>query len=112
MGGAYQHWAADEITLIREGDPPIFGKKKVVADTQDFQSISYPKRVVLNESADMAYVWNPCAYANSDEGIEKGNCLHIWKLRGKKWWIVLGVLSRVRNVKQPALKQRPKKPNE
>lgn len=112
LGGAYQQWAADEITLIREGDPPIFGKKKVVADTQDYQSISYPKRVVLNESADMAYVWNPCEYANSDEGIEKGNCLHIWKLRGKKWWIVLGVLSRVRNVKQPALKQRPKKPTE
>lgn len=104
LGGAYQQWAADEIRLIREGDPPIFGKKKVVDETQDYQSISYPKRVVLNEAADLAYVWNPCEYANSDEGIEKGNCLHIWKLREKKWWIVLGMLSRVRNDKRPALK--------
>lgn len=108
LGGAYQLWAADEIRLIREGDPPIIGKKKVVVDTRDFQSITYPKRVVLNESADMAYVWNPCEYANSDEGIEKGNCLHVWKLRGKKWWIVLGVLSRVRNLKKPELIERPK----
>ena len=107
LGGAYQQWGADEIRLIREGDPPILGKKKVVDETQDYQSISYPKRVVLNEAADLAYVWNPCEYANSDEGIEKGNCLHIWKLRRKKWWIVLGMLSRVRNDKRPALKLKP-----
>ena len=108
LGGAYSIYAADEIRLIREGDPPVVGKKRVIAETRDYRSISYPKRVVLNESADMAYVWNPCEYSDSDEGVERGNCLHIWKLRGKQWNITLGVLSRVRNKKKPELKLRPK----
>ena len=109
LGGAYAVFAAKEIRLLREGDPPIVGRKRVVEETQDFRSISYPQRVVLNESADMAYVWNPCEYADSDEGVERGNCLHIWKLRGKSWNITLGVLSRVRNMKKPELKHRPVK---
>jgi ketosteroid isomerase-like protein len=108
LGGAYSAFAADEIRLIREGEPPIQGRKRVISETEDYRSITYPKRVVLNESADMAYVWNPCEYANSDEGVERGNCLHIWKLRGKRWYVTLGVLSRVRNMKKPQLKLRPK----
>ena len=108
LGGAYSAFAAKEVRLLREGDPPIVGRKRVVAETEDYRSITYPKRVVLNESADMAYVWNPCEYADSDEGVERGHCLHIWKLRGKSWNITLGVLSRVRNLKKPELKLRPK----
>lgn len=108
LGGAYSAFAAKEVRLLREGDPPIIGRKRVVQETQDYRSITYPKRVVLNESADMAYVWNPCEYADSDEGVERGNCLHIWKLRNKNWHITLGVLSRVRNTKKPELKLRPK----
>lgn len=108
LGGAYSIYAADEIRLIREGDPPIVGKKRVMSETENYRSITYPKRVVLNESADMAYVWNPCEYADSDEGVERGNCLHIWKLRDKKWYITLSVLSRVRNMKKPELKLKPK----
>ena len=108
LGGAYSVFAAKDVRLLREGDPPIVGRKRVVAETQEYRSIAYPKRVVLNESADMAYVWNPCEYADSDEGVERGNCLHIWKLRGKSWNITLGVLSRVRNTKKPELKLRPK----
>ncbi len=108
LGGAYEAFAAKEIRLLREGDPPIVGRKRVVEETQEYRSITYPKRVVLNESADMAYVWNPCEYADSDEGVERGNCLHIWKLRDKSWNITLGVLSRVRNMKKPELKVRPK----
>ena len=107
LGGAYAAFAAKEIRLLREGDSPIVGRKRVVEETQEYRSITYPKRVVLNESADMAYVWNPCEYADSDEGVERGNCLHIWKLRGKSWNITLGVLSRVRNMKKPELKLRP-----
>lgn len=108
LGGAYSAFAAKDVRLLREGDPPIVGRKRVVEETQDYRSITYPKRVVLNESADMAYVWNPCEYADSDEGIERGNCLHIWKLRGKSWNITLGVLSRVRNITKPKLRIRSK----
>lgn len=106
LGGAYAQFAADEVRLLREGDPPISGKKRVIAETQDYRSVTYPARVVLNESSDMAYVWNPCEYADSDEGVERGNCLHIWKLNDKRWYVTLGVLSRVRNMKKPELKLR------
>lgn len=109
LGGAYSAFAAKDVRLLREGDPPIVGRKRVVAETSDYRSITYPKRIVLNESADMAYVWNPCEYADSDEGVERGNCLHIWKLRDKTWNVTLGVLSRVRNMKKPELKLRPKR---
>ena len=106
LGGAYAQFGAQEMRLLREGDPPIVGRKKVVAETQDYRSVSYPKKVVMNESADLAYVWNPCEYADSDEGLERGNCLHIWKLDEKRWQVTLGVLSRVRNMKKPVLKQK------
>ena len=106
LGGAYAQFASDEVRLLREGDPPIVGKKRVIAETRDYRSVTYPARVVLNESADMAYVWNPCEYADSDEGAERGNCLHIWKLNDKRWYVTLGVLSRVRNMKKPELKLR------
>jgi hypothetical protein len=52
----------------------------------------------------MAYTWNPCQFANSQEGMEQGNCLQIWKLRNKKWWIVLNIFSRIPNETPPSLK--------
>ena len=54
----------------------------------------------------MAYTWNPCEFADNNEGMEKGTCLHIWKLRNKKWWIVLGVFARIPNETPPSLKPR------
>ena len=106
LGGAYAQFGAEEMRLLREGDPPIRGRKRVVEETQEYRSVSYPKKVVMNESADLAYVWNPCEYADSDEGLERGNCLHIWKLDEKRWQVTVGVLSRVRNMKKPVLKQK------
>jgi ketosteroid isomerase-like protein len=106
LGGAYDKFAGPDIRLLREGEPPILGKKKAVSATKDFISIDYPKKVAMLEASDMAYVWNPCEYANSEEGKEKGTCLHVWKLRNKQWYIVLGVLARVRNETKPSLKTR------
>jgi hypothetical protein len=62
----------------------------------------------MYQAADMAYVWNPCQYANSNEGLEKGNCLHIWKLRDNKWWVVLGVFAPQPNPTIPTIKVKPK----
>lgn len=104
LGGAYAKFAARDVRLLVEGQPPILGRKRVVSETKRYISIDFPKTVAMHQSADMAYFWNPCEFANSNEGIEKGNCLHIWKLRNKKWWIVLGVFSRVPNETQPTLK--------
>ncbi|HLA94854.1 MAG TPA: hypothetical protein VK612_03970, partial [Pyrinomonadaceae bacterium] len=108
LGGAYDKFAAPDIRLLREGETPILGKKNAVNATKDFISIDYPKKVAMLEASDMAYVWNPCEYANSEEGREKGTCLHVWKLRNKQWYIVLGVLARVRNEIKPTIKLREK----
>jgi len=71
---------------------------------QRYISVEFPSRVVAFQAADLAYTWNPCKFANNDEGLENGNCLHIWKLRKKKWWIVVGVFARFPNETKPALK--------
>lgn len=104
LAGAYKKFASDEIRLLIEREPPLLGKKQVISEMRLYTSISFPKKVALLQSADMAYTWNPCSYANSSEGIESGNCLQIWKLREKKWWIVLSVFARVTNENKPALK--------
>lgn len=104
LGGAYEKFAGEDIRLLLEGEFPILGKKAAVKATRNFVSIDYPKRTALLESSDMAFVWNPCEYADSNEGKEKGICLHVWKLRDKKYYIVLGVLSRVKNMTRPTLK--------
>jgi len=108
LSGAYERFAADDVRLLRDGSPPIVGKKRVVAETSAYVAVDFPAKVTLFQAADMAYTWNPCLFDNSDEGFIKGNCLHIWKLRKKKWWIVLGVFAPVPNETQPVLKIRPK----
>lgn len=104
LGGAYDKFAADEVRLLRDAAPPIIGKKQVVAEMSQYTAIEFPTQVAMFQSADMAYTWNPCRFDNSDEGKVEGNCLHIWKLRKKKWLIVLGVFAPVPNETVPVLK--------
>jgi len=108
LGGAYKLYASDDIRFLRDGVPPIIGRKRVAEFTKDYVSVQFPTKVALIESGDMAYSWNPCHYTNYVEGSESGNCLHVWKLRDKKWWIVLGVYSRVINTAPPVLTVAPK----
>ncbi len=108
LGGAYEKFAADDVRLLRDAAPPIIGKKQVVREMNEYLSIAFPTKVALFQSADMAYTWNPCQFDNSNEGVVMGNCVHIWKLRKKKWHIVLGVIAPVPNETKPVLKLRPK----
>jgi len=111
LGNAFDEWASEDVRLIIEENPPIFGKKNAVKAMKKYVSVAFPRRVSLLESADLAYAWNPCEYANSEEGMEKGTCLNIWKLRNKKWYITLGVFARVPNVRKPEIKVNPKSRN-
>ncbi|MEO6050955.1 MAG: hypothetical protein ABIP78_06445 [Pyrinomonadaceae bacterium] len=108
LGNGYKQYAVDNVRLLLDGKPLILGKKNVVSEMSRYTSINFPKKVALYQAADLAYVWNACEFANSKEGTEKGNCLHIWKLRDKKWWIVLGVFARVTDDTPPELKTKPK----
>lgn len=111
LGGAYDFFAAEDVILLREGLPPIVGRGRAEEEMERYMAVDFPKKVAQFESGDMAYTWNPCSYADSNEGMEKGNCLHIWKFRDKKWYIVLGVFARVANTIKPELKEtiRPKR---
>lgn len=106
LGGAYERFGGKDIRLLRDGMPPILGRDDVVAETNQYISIEYPKTVTMYQSADMAYFWNPCSYASSREGMEDGTCLHILKLRDKKWWITLGAIAKVPNPEPPVLRVR------
>ncbi len=106
LGGAYEKYAAKDVRLLIEREPPIVGRKNVVEAMDRYIAIEFPTKVTTFLSADMAYTWNPCRFANNDEGLESGNCLHIWKLRDKKWQIVLGVFARLPNEKPPVLRMR------
>jgi len=110
LGAAYKEYAADDVRLLYDGDPPIIGKKNVVEATHTFVSMRFPEKIALYQAADMAYTWNPCQFSNNNEGMEQGNCLHIWKLRGKDWVIVLGIFARISTATPPVLKPREKKP--
>ena len=111
LSGAYKKFAADDVRLFRDREPPIIGKKRVVDETKHYKSVAFPRKVSTFVSADMAYTWNPCKFENSNEGFEEGNCLHIWKLRDKKWWIVLGVFAPTVNEMKPQLKTKYKGKN-
>jgi ketosteroid isomerase-like protein len=111
LGNAFDEWAAEDVRLIIEENPPIYGKKNAVKAMKKYLSVAFPRKVALLESADLAYAWNPCEYANSEEGMEKGTCLNIWKLRSKKWYITLGAFARIPNVSKPTLKMASGKDN-
>lgn len=103
LEAGYRQFAADDIRLLVEKEPPILGKKRALDAVKGYRSIEFPRRVMSFASADMAYTWNPCEFDNYGEGTEKGNCVHVWKLRDKKWWIVLGVFARVSKTVPPRL---------
>jgi ketosteroid isomerase-like protein len=109
LGGAFEEYAAEDIRLLIDDLPPILGRGKATEVTKHYLSVRFPEKIVLYQAADMAYTWNPCQFANSKEGMEQGNCLQIWKLRGKKWWIVLSVFAKVPVTAPPTLKDKAKK---
>ena len=109
LAAAYDEFAGKDVRLLIDREMPLVGKKQVVSKTKRFISTKFPFKVAMYQAADMAYFWNPCEFANSEEGAEVGNCLQIMKLRNKKWYVVLGVFARVANEKRPVLTQKPAK---
>ena len=109
LAQAYDEFADDDVLLLIDREPPIHGKKRVIKETKRFTSTKFPLKVAMYQAADMAYFWNQCHYANSEEGQEVGNCLQILKLRKNKWYIVLGVFARVASEKPPVLTEKPMK---
>ncbi|MGD9561263.1 MAG: nuclear transport factor 2 family protein [Pyrinomonadaceae bacterium] len=106
LGGAYDAFAAEDVILLRDGLPPIVGRGRAEEELERYIAADFPQKVSQFETGDMAYSWNACSYADSNEGMEKGNCLHVWKFRDKKWYIILGVFAKIENTTIPILKDR------
>lgn len=104
LSGALQQYADDDVRVLLDNYPPILGKKNALKATKNYLALRFPQKISLYQAADMAYTWNPCQFSNSREGMEQGNCLQIWKLRNKKWLIVLSIFARVPNETPPTLK--------
>ncbi len=105
LGGAYKRYSSNDIRFLRDGLPPLIGKKAVAEFTKDYVAVQFPIKITMIESGDMAYSWNPCQFTN-EEGMEKGNCLHVWRLVDKKWWIVLAVFSKTKSETPPELRMK------
>src|SRR5262245_42291224 len=72
LGEAFLQHGADEMRFLRDGYPPILGKKRVIAAAKPYLSVRFPAKINLYQAADLSYTWNPCEFANSQEGMEKG----------------------------------------
>ncbi|MFN0138850.1 MAG: hypothetical protein ACKVQW_02030 [Pyrinomonadaceae bacterium] len=103
LSGAYDKFIGEDARILLDGLPPLTGRKAIVSEARRYRSVLFPNKVISFQTADIAYMWNPCSYTTS-EGIEAGNCLQVWKLRNKKWWIVLGVFASVTDETRPVLK--------
>src|SRR6476620_7057479 len=47
LGGAYDKFAADDVRILRDGAPPIIGKKIAVKAMDDYVSVMFPRKYVL-----------------------------------------------------------------
>jgi ketosteroid isomerase-like protein len=65
LAGAFEQYAGDDIRFLRDDAPPILGKKDVIKATRKYRSIRFPTKIALYQSADMAYTWNPCKFADN-----------------------------------------------
>lgn len=105
LSGAYDRFMAEDARVLLDGLPPLTTRKAIIGETKRYRSILFPNHVTSFQTADLAYMWNPCSYG-TNEGVEDGTCLQVWKLRNKKWWIVLGVFAMASDNMPPVLKSK------
>ena len=87
---AYKTFLADDAVLIREGKQPFLGKTAALKYLSDEKPhVRFSRRKTFVEAADLAFVYNPYEIRDEkDVAVERGNFVHIWKLRKGKWYIV------------------------
>lgn len=90
LSKAYKSYLADDAQILREGKMPIVGKKAVLEEVKNLKgNITFNKRTIFTEAADMAYISNSYQLLDkSNKPIGSGNFLQVWKLRAGKWQIV------------------------
>ena len=96
LAKAYQTYAAKEIRSFREGEVPMLGKNRLLSYVKNAKTrTTLTKRAVFFGSADIAYVTNTYNQTKTDNSVEKGNFMQIWKLIDGRWQIVLDIFKPV-----------------
>lgn len=87
---AYKAYLAEDARMLREGKMPFVGKKAILDEVKNQKGyLTFNKRTIFTEAADMAYISNIYTALNkSGKQTETGNFVQVWKLRGGKWQIV------------------------
>jgi ketosteroid isomerase-like protein len=93
---AYERYAADDVRCFREDLPPGQGKKMLVSlADKSKENVTFAKRSMFFETADLAYVTNTYQTNNNGTTVEKGNSMQVWKFRNGRWQIVLDILKKL-----------------
>ncbi len=85
----YKNNLADNVRVLREGKPPIIGKKLADKETKNAaKELSLQPKFTFDVK-NLAYT-----YGKYETDKEKGSFMEIWKFRNGKWQIVLDVYTK------------------
>ncbi len=96
LAAAYKKYAGEDIRSYREGESPNLGRSAV---TKGITTETRKIKIDANEkpvgNSDLVYILSGYSSSGSDEKVENGNLLQIWKFYRGKWWLVLDILKPV-----------------
>lgn len=91
--GAYERFLAADAIVMRQGKVPAIGRRSALKLVDRRNRIAFAKRKSFTQAAELAFVHAPYTVVDkSGTTIEKGNFAQVWKLRGKRWFIVADVM--------------------
>ena len=106
LANGYFNFLADDCVVLREGNPPFYGKQKAFFGLEKLDK-EFPPSAFLNFNGNtskiygnMMYVWGVYQLTEKDKSVRKWNFVQIWKNRGGKWQVVLDIFNPVSSPKK------------
>lgn len=103
MANGYFNYLADEAVVLRDGQPPFYGKQKAFIALEQLEK-EFPPTAFLNFSGNMSkvfgnmmYIWGVYQLTEKDKTVKKWNFVQIWKYRSGKWRLMLDVFNPVKS---------------
>lgn len=99
LSQGYFNYFADDVVVLRESYPAIYGKTEAFLGLEKMDS-EFPPKSYLNFKADVSPMYGNMMYAHGvyqlthrDKTISSWNFVQIWKFRNGRWQIVADVFS-------------------